>query len=60
MTDFIPRHIDNRNLIAAVAEHFGVSQKDMLGEGKHRKVSRSRHACMYVFRNAKGYSLPRS
>ncbi len=45
-------------ILSAVAQHYGLSEKDLIGRSRRRAVSLPRQMCMYLVREEIGTSLP--
>lgn len=53
----IPRQSDADVVVATVCEFFGLSEEDLLGKRKFRRLSRPRHALWKLLRTELGWSL---
>jgi chromosomal replication initiator protein len=60
LEDILERAVDlsPEQIVIAVAHHYGLTKKDLIGRSRRRAVSRPRQLAMYLIREEVGTSLP--
>ncbi|MEM8885705.1 MAG: chromosomal replication initiator protein DnaA [Planctomycetota bacterium] len=60
LRDLIPptqSRVSVDSIMRTVADHFGLSVRDITGKRRHRHVARARHVCMFLARKMTAHSL---